>query len=258
MPNPFILANWKMCKTPSETEALLSEILPALGNGSGVDVVVAPPFTNLTVAARLLAGSGVSLAGQDCHWEEEGPYTGQVSARMLVESGCRYVLLGHSELRQFAGDTDQRVNLKARMALFWDLVPIVCVGEQRDERASGHAEMVVEAQLNRCLDSLSVARPRGLMVAYEPVWAIGTGHLPTPSEVSSVHHIIRSTLLQAFGVKLGSTIPILYGGSVTTESVGPMLALDVVDGVLVGGASLRAESFLPLVAEVKACGPQEA
>jgi triosephosphate isomerase (TIM) len=258
MRNPFILANWKMYKTPSETEELLSEILPPLRATTGVDVAIAPSFTSLPKAAGMLAGTGVSLSAQDCHWEEEGPFTGQVSARMLVELGCRYVLLGHSECRQSGGDSDQRVNMKARSAMFWGLSPIICVGEKKDERDSGHAEMVVEAQLNRCLDSLHVNKGQRLLIAYEPIWAIGTGHMPTPSEVSSVHHIIRRTLLHVFGESLGSTMPILYGGSVTTTTVGPMLALDVVDGVLVGGASLRAESFLPLVEQVRAAGPQAA
>jgi triosephosphate isomerase len=258
MRNPFVLANWKMYKTPSETEELLSEILPALKGLSDVDVALAPSFTSLPMAARMLAGSGVALAAQDCHWEEEGPFTGQVSARMLVELGCRYVVLGHSECRHHLGESDQRVNMKARSALFWGLSPIICVGEKKDERDSGHAEMVVEAQLNRCLDSLHLTKGQRLLVAYEPVWSIGTGHMPTPSEVASVHHIIRRTLVHVLGDALGSAMSILYGGSVTTTSVRPMMDLDVVDGVLVGGASLRAESFLPLVEQVRAAGPQAA
>ncbi|HKY33697.1 MAG TPA: triose-phosphate isomerase [Candidatus Polarisedimenticolia bacterium] len=263
MVDPFVLANWKMYKTSSETEALLSEILPALRTmtsgpaGRRVDVAIAPPFPSIPMAARMLAGSGVSLSGQDCHWEDEGPYTGQVSPRMLAECGCRYVLLGHSERRELFAETDHRVNLKARAALSWGLTPILCVGEKMDERASGRAEMVVEDQLNRCLNGLELERGQRLMLAYEPVWAIGSGHVPSPSEVASVHHIIRRAVAGQFGEEATARIPILYGGSVSRSTVGPMIDLPVVDGVLVGGASLSAETFLPLVEQVMACGPQE-
>ncbi len=253
---PIVVGNWKMHKTCAEAEELLSEVVPSLRGNASVEVVVAPSAVCLTLAAKMLAGSGVGLAAQDCHWEEEGAFTGQISPRMVVECGARYVILGHSEMRELFGETDQRVRRKAAAALFWGLTPILCIGEKRDERVSGRAEMVVEAQLNRCIESLNLDRGQRLMVAYEPVWAIGTGHLPSPAEVSSVHHIIRRTLLQTFGETHGGNLPILYGGSVTPDTVEPMMALDVVDGVLVGGASLRAETFVPLVARVAASGPQ--
>ena len=259
MITPLAVGNWKMHKTPSETESLLMEVTPALRDlvaGGSVEVVVAPPFICLPLAARLLAGSGVALGAQDCHWSEEGPYTGEISAKMLAEVGVRYVILGHSERREYAGESNRRVNSKARASLFWGLTPILCVGEKRYERDSGRAEMVVERQLKRCLADLTLDPGQRLAVAYEPVWAIGTGHTPTPPEVASVHRVIRAELLATFGEKRGGDLPILYGGSVTPGTVGPMLDLDVVDGVLVGGASLNPAAFLPIVERVRAAGPQ--
>lgn len=255
MMRPVVVANWKMYRTPSETEALLSELTRRV-TPDGIEVVVAPPFTSLPLAARMLAGTGIGLAAQDCHWEEEGPYTGEISARMLVETGCRYVILGHSERREYFGETDHRVNLKARAALFWGLTPIICVGEKKDEHDSGRAELVVEAQIKRCLEEITLDKGQRLLAAYEPVWAIGSGHMPLPSEVASVHRVIRSELVACFGEGPGGQLPILYGGSVKPATVGPMMALDVVDGTLVGGASLEPDSFLPIVEQIRAAGPQ--
>jgi triosephosphate isomerase len=165
---------------------------------------------------------------------------------MLAEVGCRYVILGHSERREHFSETNRRVNAKAKAALFWGLIPIICVGEKADERASGHATMVVEKQLKRCLSELSLVDGGRLMIAYEPVWAIGTGHTPTTQEIDGVHGLVRSELVEAFG-KAGTAVPILYGGSVKPSTVGPILALDSVDGALVGGASLEPGSFLAIV-----------
>lgn len=259
MITPVVVANWKMHKTPSETESLLSEIIPGLREmkaGAEVEVILAPPFTSLPLAARVLAGTGVALCAQDCHWSEEGPYTGEVSARMLAEIGCRFVILGHSERRELFAETNRRVNMKAASALFWGLTPIICVGEKEDERASGHTEMVVEVQLKRCLSELKLDKGQRIMVAYEPVWAIGSGRTPTPPEVDEIHRLIRTELLATFGEERAATLPILYGGSVNPANAGPMLALDGVDGVLVGGASLTAAGFLQLAGLVRAAGPQ--
>jgi len=257
--SPFIVANWKMNKTPSETEALLSEMTPELArlmSGGAVEVTLAPPFTSLALAGRMLAGTGIPLCAQDCHWEEEGPFTGEVSAKMLVELGCRYVILGHSERRELFAETNHRVNMKARSALFWGLTPILCVGEKEDERVSGRAAMVVEKQLKRCLADLHVDGGQRLLVAYEPVWAIGSGRTPAPSEVDEVHRSIRSELLSTFGEERGAGFPILYGGSVNLGNMDAMMALDAIDGVLVGGASLDAATFLSIVEKARAAGPQ--
>jgi len=256
---PTIGGNWKMHKTPSETESTLSEMIPALSEvaaGGRVDIVISPPFTSLALAAKMLSGTGVHLAGQDCHWEEQGAFTGEVSARALAEAGCRYVIVGHSERREHFAETDRRVSRKAAMALFWDLVPIVCVGEKRDEREAGRTSLVVELQLEASLEGIRLDGRQRLLVAYEPVWAIGSGHVPAPREVEAVHRLIRNGLLATFGKDRGASLPILYGGSVTADSVGPMMDLEVVDGVLVGGASLTAAKFVPIAEKVRDAGPQ--
>jgi len=175
-----------------------------------------------------------------------------VSARMLVETGCRYVLLGHSERREHFAETSRSVGMKAKTALAWGLTPVICVGEKEDERAAGRTERVVEAELKRCLDGVELEKGQRLLVAYEPVWAIGSGRTPTPSEVDEVHRLIRCELQGTYGVDRGGSLPVLYGGSVTAANVGAMLALEAIDGVLVGGASLSAVTFLPIVEQVLA------
>ncbi len=262
MINPVVVANWKMQKTAAEGEALLAAYLRRLKEAGGgaadprVELIVAPSFPFLPAAARLLANTGLLLGAQDCHWSDEGPFTGEVSAKMLAEVGCKYVILGHSERREHFGETNRRINKKATTALFWRLTPILCIGEKADERASGRAEMVVERQLKRCLENLRLDEDQRLMIAYEPVWAIGTGHTPTPEEVHSVHHVIRNELKTTYGEARAAAFPILYGGSVNPRTVGPMLDLDVVDGVLVGGASLNAEEFVAIVTQARMAGAQ--
>ena len=253
---PLVVGNWKMHGTPSETEERLMEIVSRLAKESGqpgslVEIVIAPPFTSLPMAARMLAGTGIGLCAQDCHWEEEGPWTGEISARMLAEIGCSHVILGHSERREFAGETDHRIARKAIMALFWGLTPIICVGEKRIERDTGRAEMVVEAQLKRCLEEVKLDRGRRLAIAYEPVWAIGTGSQPSPADVRSVHQVIRDELAGTFGKTRAKELPVLYGGSVTPFNVAPMVSGDVADGVLAGGASLKPDSFLGIIRQVR-------
>jgi triosephosphate isomerase len=258
MRTPLVVGNWKMYKTPSETEALLSELIPPLGQLAAqgqLDVALAPSFTSLPLAARALAGSGISLAAQDCHWTEEGPYTGEVSARMLAEVGCRYVIVGHSERREHFAETSRLINLKAKIALFWGLTPIICVGEKRDERAAGRTNRIVEDDLKNCLADLKLDKAQRIIVAYEPVWAIGTGLTASPDDVDEVHHVIRAELLSTYGAERGSALRIIYGGSVNAKNVADMLALESVDGVLVGGASLTAAAFLPLVERVKSGMP---
>ncbi len=255
---PVVIGNWKMHKTPSETEAFLSEALPALRDvaaGGAVVTVVAPAFTSIPLAARMLAGSGVGLSAQDCHWSEEGAFTGEVSPKMLAEAGCRYAILGHSERREFFAETNHRVNLKVKAALFWGMTPVVCVGEKRDERDSGRATLVVERQLERCLTEITLDKSQRVMVAYEPVWAIGTGLTPSPAEIEEMHRFIHRTLAVALGVERAAGVPILYGGSVAPGNAPSFFASDLVDGARVGGASLDPNSFLALVQQARDAGP---
>jgi triosephosphate isomerase len=258
---PTVVGNWKMNGTASETEALLMEIASRwrdlqAAEGRAVDLVVSPPFTSLPLAARLLAGTGIGLGAQNCHWEEEGPFTGEVSAKMLAEIGCSHVIVGHSERREFFGETDHRVSQKARQALFWGMTPIICVGEKRDERDSGRADIVIEAQIERCLEGVTLDPGRRLIVAYEPIWAIGTGHVPAPEEIRSAQRVIRQELTAAYGERRAAALPILYGGSISKDNVGRMLDREVVDGVLVGGASLSAEDFMQVVRRARKAGPR--
>jgi len=250
----LVVANWKMHGTPSETESLLMEILSTRAGGPDggartgtVETVIAPPFTSLPLASRLLAGTGIALGAQSCHWEEEGAFTGDISPKMLAECGCTYVILGHSERREHAAETDRQVSRKAVSALFWGLTPILCVGEKRDERDSGRAGIVVRAQVERCLEDVALDPGRRLVIAYEPIWAIGSGDQPTGEEIRDIHRTIRAEMTGILGEPSGGNVPILYGGSVTPFNVASILALDGVDGVLVGGASLEPATFLDIL-----------
>ena len=248
-PRPLVVGNWKMHRTPSETASYLHELLPGLAEHAGAcDIAVAPPFTSLHAAAGSLAGSPVTLAAQNAHWEEEGPYTGEVSARMLMEIGCRYVIVGHSERREHFAETDRRVNQKVRAVLFWKMVPIVCVGEKSDERAAGRHLEVVDAQVKRALANIKLLEGQTIAMAYEPVWAIGTGRNATAPEASEVHRLIRSELEMQYGAERGGQIRILYGGSVSKATAPDLLGAPGIDGALVGGASLDAESFAAICA----------
>ncbi len=242
-----------MHSTPSETEALLSELLPgirkAAAGSSGearVEVVIAPPFTSLPLASRMLAGSGIALAAQNCHWVEQGPFTGEISARMLAEVGCSFVILGHSERREQFGESDHLINLKIRAALAWDLTPILCVGEKHTDRVEGREELVVEAQIRNCLADLRLEAGQRLAIAYEPVWAIGTGRTPTAEQIRSMHALAREQAGVALGPGSGR-MPILYGGSVTDQNAAEILSVEGVDGALVGGASLQPEAYVAIV-----------
>jgi triosephosphate isomerase len=219
-PRPFIVGNWKMHRTPAEAAGYLRKIVPGLtALAGGRDIAVAPPFLAFHSAREILNGSGVALAAQDAHWEEEGPFTGEISAKMLKETGCRFVIVGHSERRESFGDTDRRVNRKARAVIFWGMTPIICVGEKADERE------------------------QTLVMAYEPIWAIGTGRNATPGEAAEMHRRIRAELALTFGQDRASGMRILYGGSVTPSNARTLLATEGIDGALVGGASLDGESF---------------
>ena len=245
---PFIAGNWKMFKTVLEAVVHVKELRALVKDVQGVDIVVAPPATALHAAAEAARNSNVAVAGQNCHWEREGAFTGEVSAAMVREAGAEYVVLGHSERRTLFGDTDQAVNLKLRAALSAGLVPIVCVGESLGQRDANQTLEVVDQQLQRGLDAATADQVAALVVAYEPVWAIGTGRNATPQQAGEVHAHIRLRLRSWFGADAAERCRVIYGGSVKPANIGALLALPDVDGALVGGASLEVADFAQIVA----------
>ncbi|MEA2624764.1 MAG: triosephosphate isomerase [Candidatus Binatota bacterium] len=244
---PLIAGNWKMHGTAGETRALLSALLPEIAGVDDRDVAVAPPFTALPAAADELSGSTVWLTAQNVHWEAKGAFTGEISTAMLLDVGCRAAIVGHSERRQYFGETDQGVGRRARAALVAGLVPIVCVGETLPERESDRTLEVVERQLRAALLELQGAAIATVCIAYEPVWAIGTGKNATPTQAQEVHAAIRAVIARSAGDATANAMRILYGGSVKPETIDALMSERDVDGALVGGASLEARSFARIV-----------
>ncbi len=245
MRRPVVAGNWKMYKTTAEA-VLLARALGAAAGGAA-QVLVAPPFTVLGAVAEALRGSQVALAAQNMHAENEGAFTGEVSPVMLRDVGCSHVILGHSERRQHFGETDEGVGRKALAACAHGLTPIVCVGETLGERESNRTTEVVERQLERALRGLSPEQAASALIAYEPVWAIGTGRNATPQQAQEVHAFVRRRVSASHGEAVASAVRILYGGSVKADNAALLMAEQDVDGALVGGASLVAESFLKIV-----------
>jgi triosephosphate isomerase (TIM) len=245
---PLLAGNWKMHGTVAETRSLIAALRSAIEPTEERDVVVAPPFTALATAADALAGSPIRLGAQNVHWEAKGAFTGEISAAMLAEIGCRAVIVGHSERRQLFGETDEGVNRRTRAALAAGLLPIVCVGETLEERERGATLEVVERQLRGALLDLGAAAIAGVCIAYEPVWAIGTGRTATPAQAEEVHASIRGILASVADRKTAESVRILYGGSVKPDNVDDLMREPDIDGALVGGASLDAASFARIVA----------
>ena len=247
MRRPLIAGNWKMHKTIAEGVELVGKIVQGIAAGLSVDVLVAPPFTALESVGRALKGSSVALAAQNMHWETQGAATGEISPLMLKNAGCSHVILGHSERRQLFGETDDGVARKARAA--WDngLVPVLCVGETLAERDSGGTLPVVEKQLEAALARLTPDEAAASVIAYEPVWAIGTGRSATPDQAQEVHAAIRQRVSRSHGEPVARAVRILYGGSVKPANVAGIMAEADIDGALVGGACLEADSFLKIV-----------
>ena len=248
MRTPLLAANWKLNPaTRSEARKLASDIARGCRNLSGRDVVVAPPFPSLGDVAEAVEGSVVQVGAQDLYWERSGAFTGEVSGGMLADAGCRYAIVGHSERRQFFGETDYTVAKKAAAAFSSGLVPIVCVGESLAQRDAGETMTIVETQVRHGLVELSAEALEILVIAYEPVWAIGTGRTATPEQAEEVHALIRRVLKDASPDGIADRVRILYGGSVKPGNVDELMACPNVDGALVGGASLVAEDFLRIV-----------
>jgi len=244
---PFIAGNWKMNKTVGEALDLVRQLKASISRIEGVEVAVAPPFTALYAVRKELEGSTIRLAAQNLFWEEKGAYTGEVSPPMLKEMGCHYVILGHSERRQFFGETDETVNRKIKAALGQDLSVIFCIGETLKEREEGKTFSVIEKQVTGGLKDIGKEEMRRIVVAYEPVWAIGTGKTATPEQAEEVHRFIREKLGKLFSREIAEGVRIQYGGSVTPENIKGLMGQENIDGALVGGASLKADTFSKIV-----------
>jgi len=248
MRTPLVAANWKMYKTIAETQAFFREFAPLAAGVDDVEIVVAPPFLAVPAGVEAARGTRVGIAGQDLYWEREGAFTGQVSAGMLKSAGARYVIIGHSERRTKFGETDEHVNRKVHAALDGGLTPIVCVGETLEERERGQTMAVLDRQLTLGLAGLSADAVAGLAIAYEPVWAIGTGRNATAAQAQEAHAHIRGRLREAFGAEAADACRILYGGSVKPANTKELVSQADVDGTLVGGASLDPNGFAEIVA----------
>jgi triosephosphate isomerase len=244
---PIIAGNWKMNKTSVEARDLALKLIPLVAGVKDRDVVLAPTFTALHAVNEAIKGTNMALAAQDLFWEDKGAFTGEISAEMLLDSGCKYVIIGHSERRQYFGETDITVNKKLRQALNKGLFPIVCVGETLKEREAGKANEVIERQLSGALKGVNAAEMQKVVIAYEPVWAIGTGRTATPEQANEIHGFIRKQVEISHGQETAGSLRIQYGGSVTPENVSSLMAMPDIDGALVGGASLKPESFAALV-----------
>ncbi|MFW6066736.1 MAG: triose-phosphate isomerase [Myxococcota bacterium] len=245
---PLVAGNWKLHKTVDESVALVGALGEALGTSSlACDVAVAPVFTALHASGRALEGSGIALAAQDVHWEDQGAFTGEVSAPLLRDVGCSLCIVGHSERRHVFGEADDEVQKKVEALFKHGLVPILCVGETLEEREGGQTLDVVLGQLDAAVAGLGEGAAATLVVAYEPVWAIGTGKTARPEDAQEVHAAIRRRLGERFGTGVADGIRILYGGSVKPGNAGDLLAQPDIDGALVGGASLEADSFAAIV-----------
>jgi triosephosphate isomerase (TIM) len=247
MRKKLMAANWKAYKNPTQTTAFLAEFIPLVAGHDRDDIVVCPPYIDLLTASEAAKGSNVTIGAQDVFWEKEGAYTGEICASMLLDVGCTHVIIGHSERRQYFGETDDIVNFKLKAALEAGLTPIVCVGEVLEEREAGATEDVLRRQCTRAFHKISTKKAGKLVVAYEPVWAIGTGKTATPQIASEAHIVIRGEAGKTFGDEFAANLRILYGGSVKPDNVMALMAEEEIDGALVGGASLDPKSFAAIV-----------
>lgn len=248
MRRPIIAGNWKMNKTIQETRKFFKELIPLLKDAGEIDIVIAPSFPSVAPAAEEAKASRVRIAGQNVHWEEKGAFTGEVSVAMLKDTGAGYCIIGHSERRQSLGETDKTVNLKLAALLKGGLIPIVCVGETLQERTAGKTFVVLERQLREAMKGIVLKDTDEIVIAYEPVWAIGTGVVASPQQVQEAHAHVRQLLRKIFPGDKGDRARIQYGGSVTPANALSVLQQPEVDGALVGGASLNPQSFAEIIA----------
>jgi triosephosphate isomerase (TIM) len=242
-----IAANWKMYKTPEETRAFFTVFLPLVRDHDRDEIVVCAPCPDLEAALQSARGTNVAIGAQNVHWEKEGAFTGEISAPMLLALGCTHVIIGHSERRQYFGETDDTVNLRLKAVLETSLTPIVCVGEVLEEREAGLTEDVLRRQCARAFHKVSAKKAAKLVIAYEPVWAIGTGKTATPQMASEAHSLIRGEAANEFGQEFADQLRILYGGSVKPQNATALMSEEEIDGALVGSASLDPKSFAAIV-----------
>ncbi|MBI4639598.1 MAG: triose-phosphate isomerase [Candidatus Tectomicrobia bacterium] len=247
MRQALIAGNWKENKTNQEARELVSALLPLVSDVNDVGIIVAPPFTALSAVFDLIRGSNIALAAQSLFWEEKGAYTGEISPLMLKDVGCQFVIIGHSERRQYFGETNETVNKKIFAALKHELTPIICFGETLQDREAQRTFDVVGTQFDEGLKNLTGDDMKKAVIAYEPLWAIGTGRTATPDQADEVHRFMRGKLREKFGEGIASEIRIQYGGSVNPSNIADLMAKPDIDGALVGGASLEAESFARIV-----------
>lgn len=248
MRKPLLAGNWKMYKTPADTKAFFEKFVPLVSGAAHADVAICPPFVAIAAAVEGAAGSQVGIGGQDCYWtNKEGAFTGEVSPAMLKAAGCQWVIIGHSERRQFFGETDESVCKKTVAAIEAGLKPIVCVGELLEERESGRTNDVLKTQFDGGIAPLTAEQFAQIVIAYEPVWAIGTGKVATPEIAEDAHKVIRGLVEAKFGNAAAAAVRILYGGSVKPDNVKGLMAQPDIDGALVGGASLKPEDFAGIV-----------
>ena len=244
---PLIAGNWKMFKTGPEAKNTAKELVDLVRGATHTDIMIAPPFTALAPVWEVIERSNIDLGAQNIFWETQGAYTGEISSSMLTAAGCTYAIIGHSERRQFFGETDESVNKKIKATIENGLAPVFCIGETESQRDAGETFSVLDKQLEKGLKGFSVENLGKLVVAYEPVWAIGTGKTATREQAQEVHAFIRQFLTRSFGPAFSGSLRILYGGSVKPENIGELMAMEDVDGALVGGASLDAHTFAKIV-----------
>ncbi len=250
MKKVLIAGNWKMYKTPDEAAAFAEELKTAVGGSNKIGVIICPPFTVLTSVYEIIKNTPIKLGAQNVYWEREGAYTGEISPIMLKELGCSYCIIGHSERRGYFGETDETVNKKITAALELNLIPIMCVGEKLEEKERGETEAVVKKQIEGGLKSLSKESALRLVIAYEPIWAIGTGKTATPKQANEVHKFIRGLLLELYDEEVSQRARILYGGSIKPENSAELFSESDIDGGLIGGASLDINSFVKIIRSV--------
>ena len=246
MRKPIIAGNWKMNKTPSEARELVSALIPLVKDAE-CDVVVCTPAVDFAAVSEVIKGTNIKLGAENMHWKESGAYTGELSAAMLKESGVEYVILGHSERRQYFGETDATVNQRVLAAVKAGLTPIICVGEKKEEREAGYTNALVTYQTQIALSGLTADEVKHVVIAYEPVWAIGTGKTATADQAQEIHAFIRKTIADKYGKEVAENTSILYGGSCKPSNAAELFAKPDVDGGLIGGAALKADSFMGII-----------